>query len=225
MGRVRLDLHVHSRYSPDSSLSLQAIAARVAALGLQGFALTDHNTVAGHAELVACRAQYPQLVLLPGIEVSTSDGHLLAYGISEVPPVGRPVDETIEWVRGHGGVAALSHPFRRSHGVGRALAEIARVHAIETVNGHNSPSANRKAAAVAVQRKLPTTGGGDVHELADLGVAYTEFGDDAANPEAVSRALTEGRMTAGGGSLPFPARARIEMRTMLLRVRRGLQPI
>lgn len=225
MGRVRLDLHVHSRHSPDSSLSLETIASGLASVGLNGFALTDHNTVAGHGELATLQARSPELVLVPGVEVSTFEGHLLAYGVSEVPPPYRPVVETVDWVRDHGGVSVLAHAFRCAHGVGRAIAESAPVNAIETVNGHNSPGANRKAAAVATRRGLGATGGSDVHVLFDLGRAYTEFADGTTRVDAVLRSIREGTQTAGGQSLTFPGWLRYEWRTAVLRLRRGFRPI
>lgn len=225
MDPVRLDLHVHSRYSPDSSLPVEAIASRLIAVGLNGFALTDHNTVAGHAELSTLSAKYPGFVLVPGVEVSTREGHLLAYGVTEAPPSQRPVEETIDWVRGHGGVPVLSHPFRFSHGVGRSVAESVQGVAVETVNGHNSRGANRKAAALANRRKLAATGGSDVHDPSDLGRAYTEFPDGTMSAEAVLQALREGRTKAGGQSLTLSGRVRYEWRTTVLRLRRGFRPI
>jgi predicted metal-dependent phosphoesterase TrpH len=225
MDRLRLDLHVHSRHSPDSALTVEAIASRLAAVGLSGFALTDHNSVAGHPELGAVWARFPQFVFVPGVEVSTVEGHLLAYGVSEAPPAQRPVAETIDWVRDHGGVPVLSHPFRFTHGVGRVVAETAQVPTIETVNGHNSPRANRKAADVARRRGLGGTGGSDVHELADLGRAYTEFPEGTTGIESILDALRAGRTSAGGLSLDFPGRVRLEWRTTVSRVRRGFRPI
>jgi len=225
MGSVRLDLHVHSHHSPDSSLTIEAIVTSLGERGLNGFALTDHNSVAGHRELAEWQAKLPEAILLPGIEVSTADGHLLAYGVHEAAPPHRPAAETVAWVRQHGGVAVLPHPFRLSHGVGRAISETADVAAIETVNGHSSPRANRRAAEVARRRRLGSTGGSDVHELSDLGRAYTEFPEGTGSPAAALLAL-ESRSTHGsGGTLPWSGRARTEWRTIVLRLRRGLRPI
>jgi predicted metal-dependent phosphoesterase TrpH len=225
MSRIRLDLHVHSWHSPDSELSLESIVSGLASVGLNGFALTDHNTVAGHGELAALQTRFPELVLVPGVEVSTLEGHLLVYGVSEAPPSRRPVAQTVAWVRDHGGVSVLSHPFRRAHGVGRVVAESVHVDAIETVNGHNSPGANRKAADVATRRGLGATGGSDVHALFDLGRAYTEFADGTTGVDALLRSIREGTSIAGGRSLTFPGLLRHEWRTALLRVRRGFRPI
>jgi len=225
MAGPRLDLHVHSRASPDSSLSIEALVTNLAARGLNGFALTDHNSTAGHAELAEWQVRVPALLLVPGVEVSTLEGHLLVYGVREAPPAGRPVIETIAWARAQGAVPVLAHPFRRSHGVGRTVAESAAVSAIETVNGHNSPHANRRAAAVAGVRKLATTGGSDVHELSDLGRAYTEFPEGISTVDGVLEALRTGRSRGAGQTLDFPGRVRTEWRTMVLRLRRGLRPI
>jgi len=225
MAGPRLDLHVHSHHSPDSTLTIQAIVETLAERGLNGFALTDHNSVSGHAELAEWQAKFPALLLVPGVEVSTREGHLLAYGVAEVPPVGRPVADTIDWVVLHGGVPVLSHPYRLSHGVGRSVVESAPVNTIEVVNGHNSPRTNRRAAAAASRRRLGATGGSDVHELSDLGRAYTVFPDGTSGVDAALAALRDGRTVAGGESLNFGGRARTEWRSIVLRLRRGLRPI
>jgi len=225
MGGIRLDLHVHSHHSPDSRLTIEAIVTSLVSRGLNGFALTDHNSTAGHAELAQWQTKFPDLVLLPGVEVSTAEGHLLAYGVSQSPPAHRPVAETIEWVRDQGGVSVLAHPFRLSHGVGRSITETARVNAIEIVNGHNSPRANRRAAEVVAHRRLAGTGGSDVHELADLGRAFTVFPEETRTVALALEKLRGGRCTAGGGTLDFGGRARTEWRTVMLRLRRGLRPI
>ena len=64
-GPVRLDLHVHSRWSPDSRVPLASYVDRLSSVGLIGFALTDHNTVKGHTELASLAEQNPGLLLLP----------------------------------------------------------------------------------------------------------------------------------------------------------------
>jgi predicted metal-dependent phosphoesterase TrpH len=222
---VRLDLHVHSRCSPDSRATLEEIVARLPHAGLKGFALTDHNTVEGHAALRRIQAQYPTYLFLPGVEVSTHEGHLLAYGLQEAPPPRRPVLETVEWVRDHGGVPVLAHPFRRSHGVGRRLAESASVPAIETRNGHNSEIANLKAERVAAHRAIGMTGGSDAHAAPGVGRAFTEFDPSVSSIDEVLEALRRGRVAASGASLRWAERLRVELRTGLLLASRGFRRI
>jgi predicted metal-dependent phosphoesterase TrpH len=222
---LRLDLHVHSRHSPDSNLTLAALGQRLAYTGLRGFALTDHNSVAGHAELVGLAVEYPGYLFLPGVEVSTREGHLLAYGVSETPPPQRPVVETIDWVRAHGGEAVLAHPFRLRHGVGRTVAETVKVGGIESRNGHNSEVANLRAEVVAARRNLAATGGSDVHALADLGRAFTTFPDDAASIDDLLEAIRRGRTHPGGRSLPWAGRVRLGVANAGKFVARGFRSV
>ena len=221
MGRIRLDLHVHSRHSPDSELSLESIVSGLASVGLNGFALTDHNSVAGHRELAALQAKFPGLILVPGVEVSTLEGHLLVYDVSEAPPRGRPVAETVDWVRDRGGVSVLSHPFRaRSRGRPRRRRERPRGRDRDRERSQLA-RVNRKAADVATRRGLGVTGGSDVHALFDLGRAYAEFSEGTTGVDTVLRSIRERTSTAGGRSLTFPDRLRYEWRTALLRLRSG----
>ncbi len=77
---MRADLHVHSNAS-DGTEPPAEVMRRAAQAGLDVVALTDHDTVAGHAE--ARRALTGTLTLLPGMELSSRLGdrslHLLAY--------------------------------------------------------------------------------------------------------------------------------------------------
>jgi predicted metal-dependent phosphoesterase TrpH len=222
---LRLDLHVHSTYSPDSRLSLDAAVERLGPQGLNGFALTDHNTVAGHATLRAFAERFPQYRFVPGIEVSTSDGHLLALGVGEVPPLHRPVAETVEWVEAHGGVAVPAHPARRSHGIGRRLAERLKVPALETVNGHNSELANARAAVIAARRTLGETGGSDAHDVEGVGRAYTVFPEGVDRLEDLLEELRRRRTLSAGKSLGFGEMMRVAARTVALRAMRGFRSI
>ncbi len=221
----RLDLHVHSRYSPDSHLTLEQIAAQVPYAGVKGFALTDHNSVEGHREIGGLLERHPSLVVLRGVEVSAVEGHLLAYGLGDAPPGRRPLAETAEWVRAHGGEPVLAHPFRFRHGVGRRVADAAPVTAVEVLNGHSSSVANARAELVAARRALAETGGSDVHELSDLGRSYTEFPLEATTEDDLLEAIRRRRVTPGGQSLRLRGRVRGSLRNAALFVGRGFRSI
>jgi len=224
-GPARLDLHVHSRHSPDSRESLEAIVDRAVRIGLRGFALTDHNSIAGHAELATLQARRPELVLVPGVEVSTHEGHLLVYGVTAAPTAHRPIDETLRWVVEQGGVAVLAHPFRRFHGVGAAVARRVGVPAIETTNGHNGASANRGALAVASERGVGRTGGSDAHRALELGRATTRFASSVASVTEVLEELRAGRAEADGRGVTWTERIPLAFGTATRRLARALRPI
>jgi len=225
MPPLRLDLHNHSRHSPDSKLEVEALVVAAAAAGLDGMALTDHDSVAGHVELASLRTKFPKLLLIPGVEVSTREGHLLAYGVAETPPSHLPIAETVEWVRSRGGVTSVAHPFRRVHGVGGAVAAAAPVDALEVVNGHNSRGANRRAGELAARRRIGGTGGGDVHELSDAGRVWTEFPEEVRDVADALDAIRRGSTKGVGQSLSGLRRVRYELLVFSLRARRGFRGI
>jgi predicted metal-dependent phosphoesterase TrpH len=222
---LRLDLHVHSEHSPDSSLSVGEIANAAAERGLGGFALTDHQSVEGHDEFVRVRNLHPRLLLLRGVEVSAREGHVLLYGVSEVPPRGIPIAELVPWAEQRRAVVVLAHPFRWVHGVGAAVVETAPVAGLEARNGRSSPSANAKAESNARACRLALTGGSDAHVRDDVGRAFTEFPAGAASEEDLLEALRERRTSVGGDSLSAGARFRLVLRFASNRLARGLRPV
>ncbi len=224
-GGLRLDLHVHSRHSSDGRTSVEELVRRCLELRLGGFALTDHNSTAGHEELRRLGAAHPELCLVPGVEVSTHDGHLLALGVTEAPPTDRPAAETASWIADRGGVAVPAHPYRRVHGMGPNGSVRCSPAAIETANGHNPPGANARARALASSHGWGATGGSDAHRSEELGQAWTEFPVGVASLTDVLGALRRGTIVAGGGSLPTVARWMVAVRSLGLRMGRGLRSV
>ncbi|HYN44794.1 MAG TPA: PHP domain-containing protein, partial [Candidatus Limnocylindrales bacterium] len=102
---MRFDLHIHSNYSSDSGLAVDDILRRAVEKGLDGIAICDHNTVTGSylARKRVTELDLPLLVL-PGVEVSTTQGHLIVLGVRENIPPGLTPQETIRIARQKGGV-------------------------------------------------------------------------------------------------------------------------
>jgi len=77
-----IDLHTHSTAS-DGTLSPEALVQHVSALGVDLFALTDHDTIAGLAA-AGQAAESTGVELLSGVEISTSWGrrsvHVVGLG-------------------------------------------------------------------------------------------------------------------------------------------------
>lgn len=83
-----IDLHVHTTASDGTSTPREAVR-RAAELGLRAVAITDHDTISGHAEAVAAGAEYG-VEVVPGIEVSTRYGvsiHILGYYLERLTPL------------------------------------------------------------------------------------------------------------------------------------------
>jgi len=83
------DFHLHSTHS-DGRKTPAELAALAHRNGVRYMALTDHDTVAGLGEMRAALAAYPEITLIPGVELSVEMGgaevHLLGYWFDERDP-------------------------------------------------------------------------------------------------------------------------------------------
>lgn len=183
------DLHTHSRFfhaDPDVAAGYDPVGARLALTvarrrGLDGIAVTNHDFF--RSETLADER------CLPGIEISTTRGHLLVIGpdppTRTVPGQLEP-QEAVAIAHDRDCVAIVAHPFRNS-----TLRECdANFDAIE-VNGKH-PEHRRKIAAIAHDRNIPVVGGSDAHFPFEVGRVSTRLDVDRATPTAVADAIREG---------------------------------
>ncbi len=173
---MRVDLHLHSRYSHDSSTSLDALIARCHECELERIALTDHNTAEGALELARIA---PELAIV-GEEAKTREGELIGLFIkATVPPWLRP-EEAMDLIHSMGGLTYLPHPLDRfrSHYRAERIVELApRIDIIETYNPWCDPAANRAAAQLAADLGKVAATGSDSHGLEEIGRSWMEMDD------------------------------------------------
>jgi predicted metal-dependent phosphoesterase TrpH len=198
---VRIDLHCHSIYSRDSILDLPTIVTRARELELFGVAITDHDRLPPSGVL---ERYSDQILLIPGIEVSTSGGHLLAFGIQTTPPKARSLSETIDFVRGQGGIPIFSHPYRMGDGVGTGDIEGHPKVLFEGLNGRSWMRYNQRSLSIGERLGRHMTGGSDAHDPTDIGRAWTVFPDDVQDVVDIFEALHKGTVQPGGAGLSFP---------------------
>lgn len=167
------DLHVHTRFSRDSLSEPCRVVEVARKKGLSGIAITDHNSMQGYMSAREA-ARKLEVELIPGEEVMTSRGEMLAYLISEEVRPYRSPEETIDDVREQGGVVAIAHPFRgksiRSEDVVRL------VDFVEVANGRSPQRENEKAAELAKRYGKEGIGGSDAHTLREIGNVVTVGG-------------------------------------------------
>ncbi|WP_309492834.1 PHP domain-containing protein [Candidatus Hecatella orcuttiae] len=194
--QLKLDLHVHTVYSGDSVITLKKAVEAAEKAGLDGIAITDHDTVDALKEIPS----HSSILILEGIEVSSLQGHILGLGVSARIPQGLPASDTVDRIRRLGGVAVVAHPFnflKRSLN-GEAIRRL-KPDAVEAINASSIlPLTIRKAVQAARELGLPQVGGSDSHIPETIGKAYTLVEVEEASREAVLQALKAGKTRAEG---------------------------
>jgi len=193
---MKFDLHIHTIYSPDGRNTVQNVIDTLRANGFSGAAFTDHNSPEGGKEALALKPE--GFIVIPGIEVSSAKGHILAYGVTEPIERGMSVLDTIETIHSMGGIAVAAHPYRFWSGLGENNVIGRPFDAIEVLNARSGKGGNGKALKLASNLKAPVTGGSDSHENATLGDGYTIFPDGCDTAEKAIKAILDGRTAASG---------------------------
>ncbi len=190
------DLHVHTVCSDglDTPESIVSYAKRI---GLDFVAITDHDTVSC-IQRARVAGKELGVAVVPGVELTTRFGHILALFVEEVPPkdIYSDIDALLEWVEERNGLAIYAHPygflgFLPMH---RNVVEIAsKLHGIEIVNGRTLKRGNEKAMKLAQKLgKVVRTGGSDAHRVVELGLVKTFVDASSPNEDDVATALAKG---------------------------------
>ena len=161
--------------------SPESLIASARAKGLDGFAMTDHNTSD------ACRYMLDKglmredgqavdgFLIIPGVEVTTDAGHLLCLGVILPYLKGKPAQDVCDLVHAQGGLAIPPHPYDLFRaGIREAVLDTLDIDGLEVFNAATTfKRYNRRAFEYAQRRKLPMTAGSDAHHEAAIGTAYT----------------------------------------------------
>jgi len=190
---MRADLHIHSSYSNDGRSSVDEIIRAAKQKGLGCIAIADHNVFKAFEEVPECDG----MVMIPAEEVSSSEGHILAYGIDRHIERGKGILETIDMIHSAGGIAVAAHPYRWWSGIGEKNV-LEEFDAVEVFNARSAKGSNNKAVKLAARMNKPFTGGSDAHRAENVGDAYTEFSDDIADRDGVIRAILAGDVKVNG---------------------------
>lgn len=186
-----VDLHAHTRFfhgfesraTPFDPLGARLLSAMARRRGLDAVAVTNHDYV--------YRPRGDGVTFLPGIEVSTTHGHVLVIG-PDPPESTRPgaitPPEVVELAHARGCAVVIAHPSRNS----AVQQTVADFDAVE-LNG-KTPDTHEAARALAAERSLPLVGGSDAHFPFEVGRAYTLVDAPELTPEAVVEAIRDGRV-------------------------------
>jgi predicted metal-dependent phosphoesterase TrpH len=195
---MKFDLHIHSNNS-DGHADVKEIVQAAKRRGLDGIAITDHDTMKGiPAAKKYIKEKKLDLLLIPGIEVNTSEGHLLILGVDTPPQKKRSPEETIEEAHDLGGIANVPHPY---HPFRHALGRIPDADAVEVYNSkHLFGLANGRAKLEASRRGMTMVAGSDSHFAETVGLGVTEI--EAEDVDSVLEAIRLGQTRILGKRTP-----------------------
>ena len=186
---MQLDLHVHTKYSFDCRMNPARVLRIARRRGLDGLAITDHDTIEGALE--ARRLAKGNFLVIIGEEVSTTGGDIIGLFLREKIEGGEPAG-VIDRIHAQGGVAVLPHPFSKTLGVDEKVAQ--KLDACEGFNARYSSGEGQTAVGpFALEYGLTLTGASDAHRYRDIGQGRTIAPDGP--PERIKEALLNGSVS------------------------------
>jgi predicted metal-dependent phosphoesterase TrpH len=188
-------------------------------------ALTDHNTVKGCMKIKKIVPK--DFLVIPSVEVSTADGHLLALNVTENIKRGLSVEETVECIIDEGGEPIVPHLFRLLSGIKKEkLRGIqSKVSAVEVFNGCSVPNSNLKSAKVAHAFNLGGTGGSDSHDPLYAGYAYTVIDSTDIQIDTILSEIKKKKTWGEGLTMPLTYRRDRMVLSIRQYVQRGFKKI
>lgn len=199
-----LDLHVHTTaFSACSNLGPAEMIAQAQAVGLDGLVITEHEKLWPAEDLVRL-GQESGLLVLNGVEITTTEGDITAYGLKE--EIGKMVTpaELRVIADDQGALLIAAHPFRGFllFGFGELQLSVEQaaqrpifqnVHGLEVCNCKVTEAENEFAAQVGAHLDLLMVGGSDAHAAHEVGLCATAFEDDITDVPGLLAALRSGR--------------------------------
>jgi hypothetical protein len=173
MRLIKVDMHVHTEFSPDCRTKLEDLMRICGERGLNMIGVLDHNTIEGALRL---SEMMPGRVIV-GEEIKTTEGEVAGLFLKERIPPGLSPEETIERIREQNGLVYITHPFdifRRE--VIRRETFMRIYPLIDAIEGFNARNvlrwSNRRAMRFARENGIPVGAGSDAHMTFEIGRGY-----------------------------------------------------
>jgi predicted metal-dependent phosphoesterase TrpH len=212
--QLKIDLHIHTYYSYDSLITPEQLVFYAKKRGLDAVAIADHDTIDGALKM-AKKAGFP---IIPGIEISSSNGHVLGLNVQEPIPKKLSADETVDKIHEAGGIAVSCHPvtfFKESLG----KSTNARFDAVEVINASAFPFnySVKNSRRLASRLGIAQVAGSDAHYGPEIGCAYTLV-DAELEVDKIIRAISKGLCQPFGRAIPITTRLKREILSLKRRL-------
>jgi hypothetical protein len=191
---IRADLHLHTTYSADAAIPPKTIVNQLYSHPfIKAAAITDHNTVEGCKKVRQLASIYPDILIIPGVEIRAIGGDLVVLGVEELPSKPWTVENVIDFAHEGGGVVIAAHPYR-AYGLGDSLRKY-KIDAIEVLNGISPKHINRMAENLAKEMGVPGVAGSDAHYTDEMWSVLTEI-EAFTDIDEILRAIKKGAVRA-----------------------------
>jgi len=199
---LKLDLHVHTNKSSDAHTRLDELVPSIQRAGLDGLAITDHN--------ILSTDNFERALIIPGIEISSRDGHIIGLGIPSPIPRRLSADETIREIRKMGGLSIVAHPYDMFRSAVKPDILTTMPDAIEVINSASILHSVtwKRARTFAEEKQLPQTAGSDSHIPETIGKAFTTIECESKTIASVLDAIRNGATTPDGQAYSLGDRLR-----------------
>jgi predicted metal-dependent phosphoesterase TrpH len=213
--QLKLDLHVHTHFSSDSIITPEELVFYAKKRGLNGVAITDHDRLDSALKI----ARESDFFVIPGIEITSSDGHMIGLNVKRHVPSGFCADVTVNKIHEAGGIAIACHPIALFKGSPEKHVT-PKFDAVEVVNASAFPfnycaMHSRQLASSAGIRSC--VAGSDAHYGPEIGYAYTVM-DAMLEINEVIETIRKGACQPFGNAIPLTLRLK---RIALTRLKKG----
>ena len=190
---ISADLHNHTTYSIDSITSPRVLVEQLTIHAkIKVAAITDHNNIRGIEETQRLASTYKDVLIIPGVEISTTQGDLLILGTEVLPPEPWNVENLVDFAKDNDCLSIAAHPYRE-FGLGDFATNFG-IDAIEVLNGASSAQANKLARKLARSAMIPGVAGSDSHRPSDLFSVHTKV-DASLNVDDIITAIKKGKVS------------------------------
>ena len=210
-GQLRVDCHLHTMWSGDSTTTPDELASAIAEAAIDVVCITDHGTITGALRLAGeleCR-------VVVGQEQRTPEGELIGLFLSErIPPGCRSAREAAVHIRAQGGLVYVPHPYDplRHRIDADALERLAAEGLVDVIEARNAKTSlehlNAEATATALRLGIAAGAGSDAHVPDAIGAAYVEV-REFERPQDFLAVLSIGRVVGHHFDSARPWRGRI----------------
>ena len=166
---MKMDLHIHSKYSYDSFLSPERIIKIAKKKELGGVAVTDHGTIKGGVETSKIN-KGDDFIVIVGSEIKTEYGDVIGLFLNE-EIVSNIFMEVVDEIKVQGGLVILAHPYRKGKIFPEGLMN--KIDLIEAFNARSRKGDNERAYKLATKFRKTMTAGSDAHLGFEIGRGRT----------------------------------------------------